>query len=146
MKQIYSALEYYPIYILILLLLLGYFIIVSSLNYIDIFTFCSISIDKDFLHGNRDTIKKALSYLKKTDPLGYRLICTNVEKIGEDYCPIDHEYGGAWTMIDEPSCFVKSTRIIYLKPDKDASDDTVILRAEAIKHTANLLKQYWQKK
>lgn len=146
MQKIKNLLNYYPIAIFFILILAGYIYIMNTFNYLDLLNSCSITINKDFLHGNRQTIQQALSYIKKTNPSSYNLICRNVQKISEDYCPITHTYGGPWQLIDEPSCFVKGTRIIYVKPSEDTSNNTILERAETIKHTANLLNEYRQQK
>ena len=141
MEKLKHYLNYYPIYILIILIFGVFLYWRSSTHYLDISSFCSISIDKDFLRGNRETIQKALLAIKQNDSGSYKLICRNVDRIAEDLCPNDHTYGGPWELI-RPGCFIKGTRIIYIEPSPDKSKGTILERAEAIKSSVILLNQY----
>jgi hypothetical protein len=132
----------YPLLAMFILFLI-YIFIYSSNNYIDIFNFCAIDIYEDVHEGNKETIKVALKTIKNTDKSSYEDVCRYVELIDENLCPIDHAYGGAWTYNNQPGCYVKGSRVIYISPNQSSKDSIVTQRAQAIRKYAGLSKTYW---
>ncbi|OGE33496.1 hypothetical protein A3J19_05395 [Candidatus Daviesbacteria bacterium RIFCSPLOWO2_02_FULL_41_8] len=124
-----------------LLFIVGFFYTRS--HYIDIFNSCNIAVDKDFLDGNRKTIIEAISRIKDQDKEGYKDVCKYVNLVSENFCPIYHTYGGALQYNNQPGCYIKGSRIIYINPSKEDTDDIIDQRAEAIINYANLSKNYW---
>jgi len=132
----------YPL-IIIFLLFLTYIIFYSYNNYVDPFNLCVINIDQDTQGGNRKTIQAALGKLKNTDKSSYEDVCRHVSLISENFCPIYHTYGGSWQYNNQPGCYIKGSKIIYINPTKENTDSIIDQRAEAIKKYANFSKDYW---
>lgn len=145
MTNLKSYLQYlYPIFIVFLLssaisFFYGYY------NYFDPINFCAINIDGDFLNGNKKTIQDALVSIKNTDKLSYKNICQYVSLISENFCPINHSYGGSLEYNNQPGCYIKGSKIIYLNPTKETSQNIIDQRAQAIKKYTELSKSYWSK-
>ena len=113
-------------------------------SYFDPLTFCYIGIENDFLKGNQKTVKEAIRLLKKEDIQSYKTLCKNVDTIVEDYCrAADPRVRGQEVGIDEPGCYIRGSKIIYLIPSKMESDYIINLRAETIKKYTYFSKNFW---
>jgi hypothetical protein len=132
---------FYPLF---LILLIGGAILFfySHYNYVDVIGLCSISIEADEFHGDRSTIFQAMDEIKKNHSDKYNDICQNVKTISENLCPIYHTYGGPWQYNNQPGCFIKGSKIIYITPTKDTSENTIKDRASAILRYGQMSKTY----
>jgi hypothetical protein len=113
----------------------------SFISYLDIFNLCYINIDGDILRGNEKTIKDAIHLIKKDDPANYKILCKNVKTIKERYCfipTVPIKYG------TDPGCYIRGSRVIYIIPQKEESQEVVDKRAETIKKYAEKSRIFWE--
>lgn len=113
-------------------------------GYFDPLTMCRIRIHTDLVSGNKKTISQALKLLKKEDRTSYDMACKYVNRIYERTCigadwHLDKGHRGS----NEPGCYVKGSKSIYLKPDYYHQQDTTELRKDSIKKYSQLSWEYW---
>lgn len=130
-----------PTIVLVVFLVVGAMVYKSITSYFDPFNFCSISIDGDVVRGNEKTIKQAISYIKDTDFLTYEILCNEVKVIKEKYCM---ETDLPLRASEEPGCFIRGSRVIYLKPQKGISESVIKERAQVIEKYVLRLETFWQ--
>lgn len=112
----------------------------SMTSYFDPINFCRIKTKKDFFNGNVGTIKKAIKLIKNNNPEDYRTLCKYVDTIGEGNCLISPTEWG------EAPCYVKGSKLIYLKPNKNNSPEIIKSRAEAIIKYSHYSQNFWENK
>ena len=117
-------------------------------SYFDPLSFCRIKIHQQPLSGNRSTIKEALRYIKRSDPSSYAMVCKYVKDIGEKNCMsgdarVDASFAGEYGTVK--GCYVRGTKFIYLKPNKNNDRQTVAERAKNVIHLAAKSENFWQK-
>lgn len=132
-----------PILLVLMIFSVFSFFYIKS-HHVDILSFCHISVDKHFLRGNSETVIKAINKIKAEDKAAYKDVCKYVTLISENLCPIDHTYAGPWSYNNQPGCYLKGSRIIYINPNKEDTDNIIEERAQAIKKYANFSKAYWK--
>lgn len=137
--------------ILIIATVLGiYFLAVYAVNifsHLDPPRLCYISISGDLVSGNEDTIHDALRLLRREDPDGYKTVCRHVDRINEMYCQGADPRGGeseegevGW---ENPGCYIRGSRVIQVKPERNVSEDIIRARAETIKKYAEYSRDFW---
>ena len=132
------------IWLVCVFVLAAVFIFTANLfSYFDPATFCYIGIDNDWAQGNQKTIQKAIRQLKAQDKVAYRTLCSSVDAIIEDYCMVIDASGGGVSQPDASGCYVKGSKIIYVRPTKDESLAMVSQRAATIKKYAEYSKNFW---
>lgn len=120
---------------------------ISINSYFDPISWCRLGIDEDIMGGNEKTIRAAISLLKKTDETAYRELCRHIDRIGEKNCIIADQtidpkrFKEGWEL---PGCYVNGTKIIYLKPTKSESQETIEERAWTLKHYTEFSKNFWE--
>jgi hypothetical protein len=134
-------------YSLILVLILLFYYIINLFAYFDLPNLCYIGLDKDILSGNKETMRQAISLLKRKNREDYKNLCRYVDTISEKYCfafdpRVENEGQDPW----RPGCYVKGSKTIYLKPEKEKSDTIIKQRAEDIKKFMLMSKAYWENK
>lgn len=125
------------------------FFVAARLNYIDIFSLKMIKTEKNFLRGNRDTIKKALKLIKRTDPASYKTVIKYVDRISERPCVVAdwHLYREEYLNgLNLPGCYTLGSKTIYLKPGAGESEYIVKARAQEIIKLADFSRTFWQDK
>jgi hypothetical protein len=146
MRLIKNTKDLLIIVIIVLLLLSPFFWIINTYYYIDPIHLSFIKLDKDTLRGNRDTIKKAIKQIKKEDRESYKILTRYINRISEKYCIIaDHKTnrGEYLAGLDLPGCYVRGAKTIYLRPDKNDSNQVIDTRAETIKKFSIASKEFW---
>lgn len=145
MRRIIDTFKHYaPALIFLGIAFFVFYFFVNIFNYWDLPGLCYISIDSVGLSGNTKTIGKALSLLKKHDPAGYRMVCRYVDRINERRC-----VGSDWNIdpahrgYDASGCYIRGSKIIYVKPDESDSATTIAERAGVIKKYAEYSKRFW---
>jgi len=132
-------------YIFILLIIFLAYFIINRFNYFDAPHLCYISLTPDILSGNKTTMHRAIDRIKKSDPEDYKDLCRYVEAISEKYCvAFDARVESRSENVQQPGCFVKGSKTIYLKPEKEASDSIIEQRAAAIKKFMLMSKSFWK--
>lgn len=149
-SKFFSKIKYveeyiYPIFFFLLLAMVTSYFYTRS-HYVDLFNFCNISVDKDFLKGNSSTVIKAIGIIKEQDKTAYKDVCRYVDLVSENYCPVYHTYGGSFEFNNQPGCYIKGSKVIYVNPQKQESKTIIEQRVEAIKKYSSLSKEYWSKK
>lgn len=116
--------------------------------YVDIVdsNLCYISLYDDMLKGNKDTMRKALWELKKTDYASYQTTCRYVNSIYEGICTLGNQQGQPLVYVDAPGCYIKGSKSLYLVTEKEDSDEVVKRRAESIKKYSSFSKKYWEER
>ena len=113
-------------------------------SYFDPFSFCRIKIHSDILNGDRSTIKKALRRLKSSNPSDYRYVCRYVTAISEGRCMNgDPRVDASFVNPDSAGCFIRGTKMIYIRPTKNVSIATVEDRAKLIATYARMSRDFW---
>lgn len=115
----------------------------NSVSYFDPFAFCYIGIDNDVLRDNQATISKALRLIQHEDRASYSTVCRYVDAIIEDYCTATDAMGEGVAAVDAAGCYVRGSKLIYVRPAKDTSEATVRGRAETITTYAERSKNFW---
>ena len=133
-----------PLSIIVALILGITYIWLSLTGYFNPLNLCYIRIHSDLVSGNKSTIIKAIKLLKKEDHDAYKLTCKYVNRIYERTCigadwHLDQSLPGS----DEPGCYVKGSKSIYLKPDFNKNQAGIVLRKEAIKKYSQLSREFW---
>lgn len=137
--------KYIPAILLASFLLTTVYFTVNYLSYWDPLRLCYISIDGVALGGNSKTIQKAIKLLKKEDREGYRALCKWVDRINERSC-----MSADWMLNkDQPGskasgCYIRGSRIIYVKPNESDSASVIRQRADSIKRYAQYSKEFWE--
>lgn len=141
MKLLHKIYFYLPNIFFLVVLLTTISIIISTASYLDITNFCYISIDGDVIRGNEKTIKVAIKNIKNNDYSTYENVCRNINKITEMYCPdpIDPLKFGE----DIEGCYIKGSKIIYLKPNADNTSQLIEKRSETIIKLSKYSKKFW---
>ncbi len=127
--------------------------IINSYAYFNPLSLCHIKISGDVLRGNEDTIRGAISIIRKEDKETYRDLCKYVDRINEMFCMGADPRRGAsdrasWDEygMNKAGCYVRGSRVIYIQPSYDKSDTTVNERVETIKKYTQYSKNYWTNK
>lgn len=124
---------------------------INVFSYFDPVDFCYIGIDQDSLRGNQETIKKAISLIKKNDKTTYKILCKYVNTIKETgWLPRDLYLNSSENDPNNPPAietvtgyYVKGSKVIYLKSVNTYSADIIRERANNIKKYANYSKNFW---
>jgi len=116
---------------------IGYF------NYLDFSEPCYIKIYSSSLSGNRQTLVEALEKLKVRDPVNYRNVCRYVSVISESPCITSQKYGSQVQNLDVDGCYIKGSKIIFVRPDSRSDPSVVENRIDTIvKYTQESMK-FW---
>ena len=130
---------------ILLVLFIFYSFIVNIFSYFDPFSLCNIGIDNKTISGNQETIKKAIGLVKKQDKTAYKTLCKYVNTIKESTClASDPHLGSRPIGVDNPGCYIRGSKIIFLRPDNRDNANVVESRAETITKYANLSKNFWE--
>src|SRR3989344_7909370 len=143
--KVKSRLKFYFVFLVAVFIFFTIFSIGANLfSYFDPLTFCYIGLENDMLRGNQKTVRKAIGLLKKEDIQSYKTLCKNVDTIVEEYCrAADPRVRGQEVGINEPGCYIRGSKVIYLIPSKMESDYIINLRAETIKKYTYFSKNFW---
>ena len=136
----------WPLLALLLIFLLGGYFIFSATAYFDPLSWCRIKIEKDILSGNRTTIKQAIRLIKSQRPVDYQDLCKYVEVISEKRCTVadpNVDLAQAQAGWQEPGCYVRGSKYIYLAPESSASQVVIRQRAEAIIKYSQFSQDFW---
>lgn len=134
----------YLVAALVVLLLLYWAL--GLLSYFDPLAGCRIRIEVDLLKGDRASIRRAITLVKREDPLGYRVLCRFVDRVVEERCNaadsrIDPSLAQqGW---EAPGCYLKGSRVVYLRPEVTASEAVIRKRAEALVKYAAYSRDFW---
>ncbi len=112
--------------------------------YLDSLYNCSIRINDDVLRGNPETIIGALRKIKTEKPQSYRSLCQYVSKIDETPCLFGTKDSKRLEEADTKGCFLKGTKTIFIKPERDETQTIIDDRAEILVKMAELSKKYWE--
>lgn len=133
------------IYLVPLIVVAGaYYFIASFFSYIDIVSGCKIGIYHDIIRGNRNTIIEAIKQVKSRNKDAYHILCNSVDQISENYC-----VGSDWNIDSSrrgenaDGCFIKGSKVIYLRPSLVESSAMVDRRADALEKYSLMSQNYW---
>lgn len=146
MAKKYSSIGFYLILIIILLIP-----IYSWLNFsahFDPVNLCRIKIESTSIKHNKKTIEQAVKLLKKQDLDAYTILCKNINTIGEKTCVIADPHVEEKTYLQgtqEPGCYVKGSKTIYLNPRQLKTDDLKKIAGHITKYS-KFSKIFWQNK
>jgi len=115
--------------------------VVSRFSYLDPVSFCYISVEKDILRGNRQTVFKAIKTIKASDKKAYKELCEYAGLIREGYCSTSSR---DYDTINIPGCYLRGSKTVYLKPVAEDSVAVTAERAEALKKFAGYSKDFWE--
>jgi len=142
MKKIKDNLAFY---VLVLILFFVFYYFVNIFAYFDLPNLCYISLEKDALNGNKITLHQAIGLLKKNDRADYKNLCRFVKTVSEKYCfAFDPRVENNSQNPYQPGCFVKGSKTIYLKPEKEQSAFVIQKRAEELKKFMLMSKSFWE--
>lgn len=138
------------VFVLVLIAIPGavFYFIAAGFYYVDVFHLCFIRLSDDILNGNKVTIKKGIELIKRQSPEAYKNVCASLDMVIESYClagDVEPHSAAAWSKINEPGCYIRGSKVIYIKPDKKDSEDVIMVRAEAIEYLAQKSKEFWRK-
>lgn len=122
---------------------LAFYFFVNIFNYFDPLNFCYIKIDDDFLRGNESTIKKAIKLLKREDKAAYKTLCAYVDTISEHNC-FTSSRNISLEDWNKNGCYIKGSKVIYLKPEKRESAAIINQRKTSIKKYSEYSKDFWR--
>lgn len=111
----------------------------NILDYFDPLSLCYVSIERDLLRGNRDTIKAAIKLLKIKDKEGYKIFCKYTDRVREGLCADSTQPSQYYD-----ACYIKGSKTIYLKPEKDNTEFIVASRAAALKKYSAYSREFWE--
>jgi len=134
-------------YSLIIFLLFGIYYFINIFAYFDVQNLCYINLQEDILSGDKKTMHQAIKLLKKNNKEDYKNLCRFVDTISEKYCfafdpRVESKNEDPW----QPGCFVKGSKIIYIKPIEETSNLIIQKRSEEIKKFMLMSKNYWEDK
>lgn len=134
--------KYFKKFAWVFFVFLAFYFFVNIFNYFDPLNFCYIKIDGDFLHGNEGTIKKAVKLLKREDKIAYKRLCSYINTISEHHCFTSSQNISLedW---NKEGCYIKGSKVVYVKPEKGVSDIIVNKRKNAIKRFSEHSKDFW---
>lgn len=127
------------------LLSLMVFMIVSSFSYVDLSNRCYIRLQQELVRGDRKSLEKAILLIREQSFTDYEMVCRNVDRIIESYCiSSDPHISSTLVGYNEPGCFIKGSKAIYIRPeDNGLTQEVIEKRAQIIKKYANISKDYW---
>lgn len=147
-KKIRSGLkikDHLLFYIPILFFAYLLYLFINIFVYFDLPNLCYIGLEKDVLAGNKKTMRQAIDLLKKKNKEDYKNLCKYVDVISEKYCfAFDPRVEGSSKNAQQPGCFVKGSKTIYIKPEERESDAIIAGRAEEIKKFMLMSKDFWE--
>lgn len=133
-------------YLLFSFLIGVFFWFLNIISYFDPINLCYIKIEGDVVRGEESTIHKALSLIKKENKKTYKDICKYVDVISEKYCIIaDWQINGEeYTKgLNLPGCYARGSKTIYLRPNKNISDNIIQIRKKSIIKYSQFSKNFW---
>ena len=146
MRIIQSKGEFVILVIFFGIVLFMIYYMVNMFSYFDPGRWCYIKIEGDIMAGNESTVREAIFVLKNHDAAAYQSLCQYVDRVSERNCIVaDHktakkDFEEGW---DQPGCYVRGTKTIYLKPTKDDTEDVIQERAWVIKKYTGYSKNFW---
>lgn len=146
MRLIKNIKDFLVIAIIVLLLLSPLLWIINIYYYVDPLRLSFIKIERDMLRGNRKTIKKAITQIKREDKDNYKILTKYVNRVSEKYCIVaDHQLNPSEYMagLNLPGCYVRGSKTIYLRPEKSESAPAINTRSETMKKFSIASKDYW---
>lgn len=134
--------KYFKKFAWVFFVFLIFYFFLNFFNYFDPLNFCYIKIDSDFLRGNEKTIKKAIKLLKKENKIAYKTLCGYINTISEKNCFTSSQNISLedW---DKDGCYIKGSKIIYIKPEKDKGDTIINERKIIIKKYSEYSRDFW---
>ena len=153
-KIIFWTKEYWPIILFFALLGAGFYFFSNAVSYFDPLTSCYISLDNDLTKGNQATMTRAIKMLKRGDGASYKTMCRYINRITEKNCrgsdPRGEQNeqpttgGSAIRGWESIGCYIKGSKEMYLKVEKDDSDLITRSRMDAIKKYSERSKFFWE--
>src|SRR3989338_8567134 len=93
-----------------------------------------------YLIGNRPASWVGIIQLKKENKESYKTLCRYVDVILEQYC-INGMPNPRLT--DKDGCYIKGSKVIYIKPERQNTDLIIQKRAEILKKYSAYSKKFW---
>ncbi len=132
----------------------------SAFAYFDPLALCRIHIDVELLEGDRAPIRRAITLVRREDPIAYHALCGYVDRIMEEpRCEAgdpqaDPSMRGQpiargrldpalVRALDAPGCYVKGSRVVILKRSAADDDASVRQRADTLKRLAGYSRAFW---
>lgn len=115
----------------------------SKLNHFDPINGCYIRIKNEIRSENKDSIKNAILSIKSESLGDYKTLCQYVDQIYEENCVAGHKNNPNLTYLDIDGCYIKGTRVVYVKPEKNVESDLLQSRKNALIKYANESKAFW---
>ncbi len=134
--------KYFKKFMWTFFIFLAFYFFVNFFNYFDPLNFCYIKIDGDFLRGNESTIKKAIKFLRKENKLAYKTLCAHIDTISEKNC-FTSSRNVSMEDWEKDGCYIKGSKIIYLKPEKRESNIIINKRKVSLKKYSEYGKDFW---
>ncbi|PIR43091.1 hypothetical protein COV24_04650 [candidate division WWE3 bacterium CG10_big_fil_rev_8_21_14_0_10_32_10] len=129
----------------ILAFIIVIFFIISKTSYIDLPNLCYIGVEGDLIKGDENSIRASLKYIKNNKPSEYKNVCKYVDSIIESYCISADGRVAPLYGYDQPGCYVKGSKVVYVIPQKQQYSTVVEDRAKNIIKYANYSKDFWTK-
>jgi hypothetical protein len=105
---------------------------------------CYIYLEDDMLRGNNETIFKAIDKIKAENFSAYRTLCSNVDVVSENFCEGGNRRASTpakdW---NNDGCYIRGSKVIYLKPEKDITLAIIDNRAEMLKKYSIRSQEFW---
>lgn len=140
----YGIKKYFKKFIWIFSIFLMFYFFINIFNYFSPLNFCYIKIDGDFLRGNEKTIRKAIKLLKKENKQAYNTLCGYINTISEKNCYTTSQNISREER-EKDGCYIKGSKVIYLKPEKGENNEVINKRKNAIKKYSEYSKDFWWK-
>lgn len=116
-------------------------------SYVDVFSFCAIKVEGDMVIGNRGAIIAAIKMLKKQNKKSYQTLCGYVERIIENDClAVEPRIDSSWKGLYADGCYIRGSKTIYIKPEKNGDSQSVANRSRALMRYADYSKRFWKEK
>jgi hypothetical protein len=127
-----------------ILIFILFILVLNIFSYFDPFSFCYIKINYN-VDGNKDTIKKAIEIIKNEDKKEYKKLCQYVNLIVERPCYSGRLGTSGMLRLNEDfvGCYIKGSKIIYLKPEKEDDFYVTKKRVGAIKKYSQKSQEFW---
>jgi hypothetical protein len=114
----------------------------------------------ELLEGDRAPIRRAITLVRREDPIAYHALCGYVDRIMEEpRCEAgdpqaDPSMRGQpiargrldpalVRALDAPGCYVKGSRVVILKRSAADDDASVRQRADTLKRLAGYSRAFW---
>ncbi len=123
---------------------IAFFVYLLLTSYVDFLGWCRIAVEGDMISGNKGAVISAIKKLKKEKRESYNTMCEYVDRIIENDClAVEPRINSSWSGLYADGCYIRGSKTIYIKPEKNGGEESVARRESALLRYAEFSKKFW---